>query len=123
MGREYRGRRVHQNEVVYLALEGQDGFGKREEAFCQRYLEPGDTVPAFKLCGAKLDLVKDHPQLIADIRRQSSSPGCVVIDTMNRSLVGSEAKDADMTAYLRAARCTSTRIRMPSHHHPPLRRR
>jgi hypothetical protein len=102
-GREYRGRRVRQAEVVYIALEGQSGFGKRRDALRERYLQPGETVPAFKLCGATLNLIKDHQELIADIRAQSSAPGCIVIDTMNRSLVGSEGKDEDMAAYLRAA--------------------
>src|SRR5258707_8648035 len=96
MGREYRGCRVHQNEIVYLALEGQAGFVNRRDAFYQECLSPGETVPAFKLCGATLDLIKDHQQLIADIRRQSSSPGCIIIDTMNRSLAGSENKDVIM---------------------------
>jgi AAA domain len=103
MGLEYRGRRVTQGEIVYLALEGQSGFGNRAEAFRQRFLKPGETVPAFKLCCASLDLIKDHPRLIADIKQQSVKPACVVIDTMNRSLVGSESKDEDMAAYLRAA--------------------
>jgi hypothetical protein len=103
MAREYRGHRVHQCEVVYLALEGQSGFGNRAEAFRQCHLQQGEKVPAFKLSGASLDLIKDHPQLIDDIRRQSVKPGCVVIDTMNRSLVGSENEAEDMAAYLRAA--------------------
>jgi hypothetical protein len=103
MGREYRGHRVHQNEVAYLALEGQEGFGDRRDAFYKHHLEPGETVPLFKFLGTTLDLVKDHTQLIADIKAQSAKPGCVVIDTMNRSLNGSESSDEDMSAYLRAA--------------------
>jgi hypothetical protein len=103
MGRDYRGLRVHQGEIVYLALEGQAGFSKRRDAFYKTCLAPGETVPAFKLCGATLDLIKDHQQLITDIRQQSSSPECIVIDTLNRSLNGSENKDVDMGAYIRAA--------------------
>lgn len=103
LGREYRGRRVNRGEIVYLPLEGQAGFSKRRDALCQRYLEPGETVPAFRLCGASLDLIKDNRKLIADIQRQAANPACVVIDTLNRSLAGSESKDEDMAAYLRAA--------------------
>jgi hypothetical protein len=98
LGRPYRGRRVHQQEVVYLALEGQDGFGRPRDAFYKRCLEPGEKVPRFYFCGATLDLIKDHRQLIADIRAQSAIPGCVVIDTLNRSLNGSESSDEDMAA-------------------------
>jgi hypothetical protein len=103
MGREYRGHRVHKHEIVYLALEGYDGFCRRRDAFYKEFLKPGETVPDFKISRATLNLIKDHPQLIDDITQQSSSPGAIVIDTMNRSLVGSEAKDEDMAAYIRAA--------------------
>jgi hypothetical protein len=42
--------------------------------------------------------------LIADIKAQlSAPPGIVFIDTLNRSLAGSESKDEDMAAYLAAA--------------------
>jgi hypothetical protein len=103
LGWEYRGHRVKQDEVVYLVLEGQAGFGNRKEAFKQRFLKPDQTVPAFKLCDVSLNLAKDHCQLIADIRAQHANPGCIIIDTMNRSLVGSESSDEDMSAYLNAA--------------------
>jgi hypothetical protein len=103
LGWKYRGRRVHQAEITYLALEGQAGFGNRKEAFQKRFLKPDQTAPAFRFCGASLNLIKDHRQLIADIRAQGANPSCVVIDTLNRSLVGSESSDEDMAAYLKAA--------------------
>ena len=103
LGRKYRNLRVHQHEIAYVALEGQNGFDDRIAAFKQKFLKPDDEVPAFHLFKATLDLVKDHPKLIADIKVQSIAPACAVIDTMNRSLAGSESKDEDMAAYLRAA--------------------
>jgi hypothetical protein len=105
-GWEYRGRRVTQGNVVYVALEGQDGFGNRAEAFRQRRFENGiGDVPGFFLVKERTDLVKDHPELIKCIQAQcpEGKPSVVVIDTMNRSLVGSESSDEDMAAYLRAA--------------------
>ena len=46
----------------------------------------------------------DHEQLIDEITDQSSErPALVVIDTLNRSLRGSENRDEDMAAYIRAA--------------------
>jgi AAA domain/DnaB-like helicase N terminal domain len=105
IGRDYRGHRVRLGDVVYLALEGQAGFGDRKEAFCRRFIDPDEpaTAPLFHLCGAGLDLIHDHEKLIADIGDQSVIPVVVVIDTLNRSLAGSENKDEDMTAYVRAA--------------------
>jgi len=51
----------------------------------------------------RIDLVKDHAGLIASIQEQSQTPVLVVLDTLNRSLRGSESSDEDMTAYLNAA--------------------
>jgi AAA domain len=105
LGWKYRGRRVQQGPVVYLALEGGEGFRARVEAFRQSFLpEVPDTVPFYLIADA-LNLVKDHPDLIRCIRLQAagSMPAVVVIDTLNRSLAGSESDDKDMAAYIRAA--------------------
>jgi hypothetical protein len=82
LGWKYRGRRVHQHHVAYLALEGQEGFHNRGAAWRQHFLEPDVDVPAFHLIPATLDLVKDHSKLIADIKEQTINPACVVIDTL-----------------------------------------
>jgi hypothetical protein len=104
LGWKYRGRRVTAGTVVYLALEGQSGFGARADAFRQHCLNPGDSVPNFYLVEERTDLIRDHAELIKCIRLQSNAtPNVVVIDTMNRSLVGSESKDEDMAQYIKAA--------------------
>ena len=104
LGWEYRGRRIQQGAVVYLALEGGHGFRARIEAFRQRFLpEDPDSVPFYLITDA-LNLAKDHPDLIDCIRQQANgAPIMVVIDTLNRSLAGSESDDKDMAAYIRAA--------------------
>jgi len=105
LGWEYRGRRVHQGPVIYCAFEGQTGIEARVEAFRQRFLnEDHDPVP-FYLEPVTLDLVGDHAQLVAVIRTMlgEQKPAAVVLDTLNRSLRGSESSDEDMTAYVRAA--------------------
>jgi hypothetical protein len=102
LGWEYRGRRVQQAPVVYVALEGQHGFSARIEAFKRHHKV---SVAPFKLITARLNLIADAPALIADIKSQIGDfkPGAVFIDTLNRSLVGSESKDEDMAKYLAAA--------------------
>jgi hypothetical protein len=105
-GWQYRGRRVTQGNVVYLALEGQDGFADRVESFrLQRFDDGRGDVPGFYLVKERTDLVKDHRELIKCIQSQCTAgkPAVVVIDTMNRLLVGSESKDEDMAAYIKAA--------------------
>ena len=102
LGREYRGRRVQQGPVVYCCFEGQSGVSARVEAFRQRFLpEEADTVP-FYLQPAPMDLIKDHQELIAAIRDLEEAPVAVVLDTLNRSLNGSENSDEDMGNYIKA---------------------
>ena len=59
IGRNYRGHRVQQGSVVYLALEGGAGFSRRIEAWRQRRLNEHDQAVPFFLVDVALDLVKD----------------------------------------------------------------
>src|SRR5262249_27818702 len=102
LGRDYRGHRVQQATVVYVALEGRHGFPARVEAFRRHHNV--DNAP-FYLLTASLDLVAKSGQLIAAIKAQlgENLPGALFLDTLNRSLVGSESKDEDMARFLAAA--------------------
>jgi AAA domain len=104
LGWEYRGLRVKGGPVVYCALEGGKGFTRRIEAYRRTY--PKSKGAAFHLMSTPLDLIHDHKALIASIRTQLPAgvkPVAVALDTLNRSLNGSESKDEDMAAYVRAA--------------------
>jgi hypothetical protein len=102
LGEPYRGRRVQQGAVVYLALEGGHGFRARIEAWRRRH---GSKDMPFYLITDRTDLVRDNAELIAATRAQVGPdlPRLIVIDTLNRSLTGSESKDEDMAAYIKAA--------------------
>jgi len=105
LGWKYRGRKVRQGAVVYCALEGCAAFKNRIEAFRQAKLaDNADEVP-FHLMASPMALVADHAALIASIRAALAliPPAAVVIDTLNRSLAGSESDDRDMAAYVKAA--------------------
>jgi hypothetical protein len=105
LGWKYRDRRVHPGPTVYCAFEGQTGIEARAEAFRQRFLaETADKV-AFYLQPMTLDLVRDHSALIAAIKDHlgDNKPVAVTLDTLNRSIRGSESSDEDMTAYVNAA--------------------
>lgn len=106
-GIPYRGEKVRQGPVVYIAAEGADGFDARIEAWRDRHLGGGGAgapVP-FHLLPMRLDLVSDHPAFIEDVRTQldGAAPVLVVVDTLNRTYSGSESSDEDMTAYVAAA--------------------
>jgi hypothetical protein len=97
---EYRGRKVQQATAIYVALEGRNGIPARIAAFRVRHNV--DEAP-FYLITQPLNLALDVDNLIASIRAQTDNPGVVCLDTLNRSLVGSESKDEDMSAYIAAA--------------------
>jgi len=104
LGWPYRDLRVQPGAVVYCAFEGQSGLEARVEAFRQRFLAEAHEPVPFYLEPVTLDLVADHDELIAVICRQiDDRPVAVVLDTLNRSLAGSESSDEDMTAYVRAS--------------------
>ena len=76
-----------------------------DEAFRhQLHSELPEDVPFF-LQPVTLDLVKDHAELIEVVRATlgGTTPVAIVLDTLNRSLVGSESSDTDMSNYVRAA--------------------
>jgi hypothetical protein len=105
-GLDYRGRKTVAGAVVYCVLEGQTGFHNRVEAYRQKHLSDADdgNLP-FYLMETPLKLVGDHAALIKDIHAQfvGAAPSIIVIDTLNRSITGSESSDEDMGAYLAAA--------------------
>jgi AAA domain len=51
-----------------------------------------------------MNLVADHPALIASVRAAlgDTKPAAIALDTLNRSMPGSENSDEDMTAYVKA---------------------
>ena len=100
-GIPYRGRRVQQGAIAYVSLEGGNGFHRRIEA-CKQQHEITDAP--FYLITDRTDLVRDNETLIAAIKEQmQETPAAVIIDTLNRSLAGSESSDEDMAAYIKAA--------------------
>ena len=100
LGWQYRGRKVEQASVVYLALEGQAGYGRRIEAFKQHH---NVREAPFYLLRTAVNLVTKADEIIKNIAQQLAGVGLIVVDTMNRSLPGSELSDEDMSKYLNAA--------------------
>jgi hypothetical protein len=102
LGWEYRGHEVEQGAVVYCYFEGQRAASRRKEAFRQQHLNDYDKDVPFYLMPVTLNLVQDHEALIDAIRGIGIKPVVVALDTLNRSLQGSESKDEDMARYIAA---------------------
>jgi hypothetical protein len=102
LGRKYREHRVKQGDVCYVACEGERGLNNRVAAWRQHN---GVEAAPFWLLTTHLDLAAEHKQLVSDIRDQigETQPSVLVLDTLNRSLNGSESSDDDMAAYIHAA--------------------
>jgi hypothetical protein len=103
LGWDYRGRRVQQGAVVYCSFEGQAGLAARLEAYRQRYLAESSEAVPFYAQTMSLDLVAQVGNLIDAIRVAGVVPAVVTLDTLNRSLHGSENSDEDMGNYIKAA--------------------
>jgi KaiC/GvpD/RAD55 family RecA-like ATPase len=109
LNRVYRGHKVNGGPVVYCCFEGVEGYGQRAAALREHYLPSANEAEASRvpmhLVNARMDFAADHPALIAAIQETlgAQKPAAVVLDTLNRSLAGSESSDVDMAAYIRAA--------------------
>lgn len=100
-GKPYRGRAVEQGPVAYCALEGGSAFPNRIEAARQAGLVPVDKAD-FWLSTDRFTFLRawGASDLIHSIKATfPKPPKLVVIDTLNRSLSGSENTDVDMTEY------------------------
>lgn len=105
LGWEYRGRSVLKSPVVYIAAEGPRGIRARTEAWRRTRLEAYEHIVPFWEVLTTVDLIQEWPELVDSIHAGTGQvgPAAIVIDTLNRSLTGSESSDEDMGAYLKAA--------------------
>jgi hypothetical protein len=106
LGWEWRGNRVRQSGVIYIAAEGQNGVRKRIEAFRQHH-GLKDAFPPFALIPTSVDLLDpaaDTEPLIAKIMAAASRfpIKLVVVDTLARAMAGgNENASDDMGAFIR----------------------
>jgi hypothetical protein len=103
IGRIYRGHKVRTGAVAYLALEGGGGTKNRLLAWRHQNLNGHQNPVPLHILTVPIDLIADHQELIKEIQLQVEAPVAVVIDTLNRSLRGSENDPKDMANYIRAA--------------------
>jgi hypothetical protein len=99
-GKEWHGRRVEQGGVLYLALEGGQGFRNRVAAWRDRY----DTVPSVHFAAVPsqvnlLDPDADTPRVITAAKAAKDHMGApiklIVVDTLARAMAGGNENAPD----------------------------
>lgn len=107
-GKPFMGRRTKPGAVLYIALEGQGGFGSRIEAAIRAYGDPGRNFARLLLPVSLGSAAGGQAHAAAVIRqakvlaREASVPvSLIVIDTYHRALGGGdEDKAAEASAFL-----------------------
>lgn len=104
-GMEWRGRKVLQGLVIYLALEGGGGVRKRVKAWCkQKGIEDTSDLPfAIIATGVNFrDSRADRDSLIATIKdaaeKRGMAPVLIVVDTLSRALASGDEDTENMGA-------------------------
>jgi hypothetical protein len=106
MGRKWRGRRVRQGAVVYIAAEGGLGIEERLTAYRQYHDVNAEGVP-FYVIPEPIDLCKSGADADLLVQRLAALPNdppieMIVIDTLSRALAGGNENGADdMGAFVR----------------------
>lgn len=106
-GRQWNGRRIDQQGVIYVVLEGSIGFRNRVAAWKREYCDVS-TIP-FAAIQSAVNLLNpdaDTPKLIATVKDASAHlgmrVGLIIIDTLSRALAGgNENSPEDMGALVR----------------------
>jgi KaiC/GvpD/RAD55 family RecA-like ATPase len=106
LGWEWRGHKVRQGGVIYIAAEGQNGIRKRIEAFRQQH-DLKNAAPPFALIPTGVDLLNpdaDTTPLIMKVKEAAERfpIKLVVIDTLARAMAGGNENASDaMGAFIR----------------------
>ena len=89
--------------MVYCAFEGQEGFKARVEVYRSEHGISDDEAAFFLITKRRQAGARSSDADRGYRRARSAAPVAVVLDTLNRSIDGSESRDQDMGAYLDAA--------------------
>ncbi|HJV80160.1 AAA family ATPase [Noviherbaspirillum sp.] len=104
-GNDWFGRRVQQRPVTYVCLEGEQGMGKRVNAWSLYHRTPAPGALRFVTQPFDLRKVGDVRDLAAAVEAAGGVGGLVVLDTLNRAAPGvDENSSVDMGRVIAAAK-------------------
>jgi hypothetical protein len=96
-GEDWLGQKVRQAGVLYLAAEGAAGLSHRIAAYRKFHdLDEGLNLPFLAVTQAVDLMVYGHKQIAVTVREAGKRIGLIVIDTLNRSMLGDENNAEDM---------------------------
>lgn len=95
-GRPWMGRKVKQGRVLYIAAEGKGGLGKRWRAWLKHHNVPRSMDCPFYSYGSAVNL-GNAGEVKKVIESMSDGVTMVVVDTLNRSMIGADENSAGDT--------------------------
>lgn len=101
-GRAWHGHKVAQGSVVYFAGEGREGLRRRVAAWLQDAPEHEAMANDYFYLAERACLLPDDAQEVIESLQQVENPRLLVLDTLNRTMLGDENSTRDMTAYIQA---------------------
>lgn len=101
-GNYWHGHKVKQGSVVYFAGEGKEGLRRRVAAWLQNKQEFTDLVNDHFLLAEHACLLPDDTSDVIEALKSVKDLRLVVLDTINRTMIGDENSTRDMTAYIQA---------------------
>lgn len=128
LGQRWHGRRVNRAPVLYVSLEGVQGFRRRMSAARRHLGNPGKWFSRLKPEVA-LDASEDGQRGMADVARayrllmaktESERQGIIVVDTLARAIAGDDENETKtMTAFIKRcgllARATGAAVVLVHH--------
>jgi len=101
-GTEHHGRAVKQGPVVYIAGEGRNGLARRRRAWEVRNEIDLSDAPLYLSSGAaNIGDPESTGEVLKAIEATGEAPAFVVLDTLNRNMLGDENSTPDMRQFIR----------------------
>lgn len=101
-GNSWHGHKVKQGSVVYFAGEGKEGLRRRVAAWLQNKQGFTGFVNDHFLLAERACLLPDDTSDVIEALKSIKDLRLVVLDTINRTMIGDENSTRDMTAYIQA---------------------
>lgn len=101
-GSNWHGHKVNQGSVVYFAGEGREGVRRRVAAWLQHAPDCSAMANDYFYLADRTCLLPDDTSEVIESLKHVRNPRLLVLDTLNRTMLGDENSTRDMTVYIQA---------------------